>query len=201
MADQKLLFSALYDIADTSYRYGVYGDVQQGERAIKTAGASTTVSENASGDAVFQARANGDLIHVRTGPDVAWATRIITDAGLAPTSVVVNATITLTGNVWSYQKWNNGTAATSGWFSVSEYNDWSVSFEWTTDNAASVEWVIEGRINGGGAMVLETGSFSAVGTLNQPGYDYVDEIRVGMKITTDGGVNNVRANFKGERFV
>jgi hypothetical protein len=203
MSEQKLLFSNLYDLADTAgYRYGVYSEVIVGEKAIKTSGSSTTVSENTTGDAVFQGRANGDLIHTKSGADSATTTRIITDATNAPTSVVVNSAVTLTSpTFWRYQKWHNGTGASDGWFSVAEFNDWSVALEWVTDAAASVEWVIEGRINGGTAEVLESGSFTAVGALTQPGYYYVGEIRVGFKITTDGGANNVKANFIGERFV
>lgn len=200
MAEQKLLFSSLHDLTDTSYRYGVYGPVITGEKFIKTSGASTTVSENTSGDAVFAGFAVGDLIHVKT--DGAWATRAVTAVGSIPTSVTVSSNITLTGGkAWSFQKWNSGTSASDGWFRVAEFNDWTVEFEWVTDNAASVEWIIEGRINGGAAAELESGSFSGVGTTTQPGYDYVDEIRVGMKITSDGGANNVRASFIGERFV
>lgn len=200
MAEQKLLFSSLYDLADTAgYRYGCYGQVLTGEKAIKTSGASTTVSENASGDAVFQGFANGDLIHTKAGADGAWTTRIITDATLAPNSVVVNSAVTLASpTFWSYQKWFNGTGATDGWFSVADMNDKSVEFEWVTDNAASVDVVIEGRINGGGAAVLYTENFTAVGKEVYPITETVDEIRVGCKITTDGGANNVRASFRGE---
>ena len=203
MAVQKLLWSSLWNIADTggTYRYAVYGDVQTGEKYIKTAGASTTVSENASGDGVFQGFANGDLIHVKAGADGAWSTRIITDATNAPSSVVVDSNITLTGGkAWSYQKWNNGTAATDGWFSVAEFDLKSVQFEWVTDTAASAEVRIEGRINGGNAALLYAKSFSAVGAEIYAIPELVNEIRVGAQITTDAGTNNVKATFIGENF-
>lgn len=198
MAVQKLLFSSLWDLTDTSLRYGVYGDVQTGEKFIKTSGASTTVSENASGDAVFQGFLTGDLIHVKAGADGAWSTRVVTGVGSVPTSVTVGSNITLTGNAWSYQKWNNGTTSSDGWFSVRDLVDKSVEFEWVTKNATSADVSIEGRINGGGAAVLYTENFTAVGKEIYPITETVDEIRVGIKINTDAGVNNFRASFRGE---
>lgn len=204
MAEQKLLFSTLWDLADTAaYRYGVYGEVLSGEKAIKTSGASTTVSENATGDAVFQGFANGDLIHHKAGPDGTLSTRIITDATNAPTSVVVNSNITLASpSFWRFQKWNNGTGAEDGWFSVRGLNRKSVSFDWDTDNAASVEVSIEGRLAGGDAAIIWQESFTAVGG-GPKVYEIaetLDELRVGAKITTDGGANNVEIRFTGDRF-
>jgi hypothetical protein len=199
MAETKLLlFSELHDFADTSYRYGVYTGVNTGEKFIKTAGSSTTVTENTSGDAVFQGFAAGDLIHTKAGADGAWSTRILTAVASAA-SVTVNAVITLTGGkAWSYQKWINGTTASDGWFSVANLVDKSVEFEWVTKNATSADVSIEGRIAGGGAAVLYTENFTAVGKEIYPITETVDEIRVGIKINTDAGTNNVRASFRGE---
>lgn len=203
MAVTKLLWSSLWNIADTggTYRFGVYGDVQQGQKAIKTAGSSTTVSENASGDGVFQGFGVGDLIHVKSNTTQAWTTRIVTDVTNVPASVVVDSAVTLASpTFWSYQRWNNGTAATDGWFSVSEFDQKSVQFEWVTDTAASAEVRIEGRINGGNLALLYAKSFSAIGSEIYVIPELVSEIRVGAQITTDAGTNNVKATFIGETF-
>lgn len=199
MAEQKLLWSSRMDVADTSYRYACYTDVMTGEKFIKTSGSSTTVAENATGDAVFQGFANGDLIHTKAGADGAWSSRVITDATLAPTSVVVDTAITLTGGkAWSFQKWINGTTATDGWFRTAGLKEKAVEFEWVTKNATSADVSIEGRINGGGAAVLWTENFTAVGKKIYAIPEHVDELRVGVKINTDAGVNNFKVTFGGQ---
>ncbi len=200
MAEQKLLWSELWDIADTSYRYGVYGEVQTGQNYIKTSGSSTTVTEANSGDGTFQAFAAGDLISVKAGADGAWSTRILTAVASAA-SVTVNSAITLAGNAWSYRKWYNGTASTDGWFSVRDYSTKSVQWQWVTDNATSATFTLEGRIHGGTGSELYTQTFTAVGSALIAVPEWCDEIRVGAKIDTDGGVNAVKVTFSGERFV
>lgn len=201
MAVQKLLWSTLWDVADTSLRYAVYGDVLTGEKFIKTAGSSTTVSENATGDAVFQGYANGDLILTKAGADGTWSSRVITDATLAPTSVVVGSAITLTGGkAWSFRKWNNGTTATDGWFSVADLDQKSVHFEWVTKNATSADISIQGRVNGGLAAVLYAKNYTAVAKEIFTIAEWCSEIRVGININTDAGVNNFNVTAGGETF-
>lgn len=202
MAIHKLLFSSLWDLADTSYRYGVYCDYESAPKYLITSGSSTTVSELAAGDDTFQDRANGDILSVCV--DGANTRRIITDATLAPDSVVVGSAVDWenggAGRAFSYAKWLNGTAATSGWFRVADFNAKNVVIEWVTKNATSADVTIEGRVNGSNPITIYTKNYTAVGEDGVNVTEQWDEIRVGVKLNTDTGANNFNIQFIGERF-
>ena len=204
MAITKVLFSPLYNLGDTAaYRYGVYCDFVNANKYLTTSGSSTTVSELNTGDNVFQGFANGDILSVNV--DGTHTRRIITDATLAPDSVVVGSAVDWqnsdAGRAFSYAKWLNGTAATDGWFRVAEFDSKLVTAEWVTDTAASLDVTIEGRVNGSTPITIYTHNFTAI-----TDFEYVnivepwEEIRVGAKITTDAGTNVVNIQFIGEYF-
>ena len=208
MAIDKLLFSSLYDLADTAYRYGVYSDPINSPKYLKTTGSSTTVAELNTTDDTFAGFGAGDLIHVNVDGTV--TTRIVTATGSVPDSVTVNSAVDwqngTAGRAFSFRRWQNGTAATDGWFRVAEFDDKSVSVRYTTKNAASMDVIIQGRLNGGALITLYTKNYTAAtdGTLGSGDVfkivELVDEIRVGAQITTDSAANNVEISFKGERF-
>ena len=208
MAETKVLFSSLYDLAATAFHYGVYGEYINAPKYLKTTGSSTTVAELNTSDQTFDGFGLGDLITVNV--DGAYTTRIVTAVGSIPDSVTVNSAVDwqngTAGRAFSYRRWFNGTAATDGWFRVSEFDSKAVSVRWTTKNAASMDVIIQGRINGGALITLYTKNYTAATdtTLGSgdvfPIVENVDEIRVGAQITTDTGANNVEISFQGERF-
>jgi hypothetical protein len=202
MSVSKQLFSSLWNLADTDYRYGVYCDYVNAHKYLLTSGSSTTVSELNTGDNVFEGFANGDILSVNV--DGAHTRRIITDATLAPDSVVVGSAVDWenggAGRAFSYAKWLNGTAATDGWFRVADLNAKNVVIEWVTKNATSADVTIEGRVQGSNPITIYTKNYTAVGEDGVNITESWDEIRVGVKLNTDTGTNLFNIFFHGERF-
>jgi hypothetical protein len=89
---------------------------------ISTVGSSTTVTATVAATLPFALLGVGDAFGVKIGTDAVPTYRIIT-AKASGDSVTVNAAIDLsvdaTGYFFTWRKYVGGTAATSGWFDVS----------------------------------------------------------------------------------
>jgi hypothetical protein len=208
MSTRLLLFKN-YNVASTDYIYGRYSDVLNAPKYLKTSGSSTTVSEKNAGDDVFDGYGVGDLLHVEV--DGTWTTRRITSVSGAPDSVTVDTAVDWenggAGRAFSFQRFSVGTAATDGWFSVTDYasDGRVVQISIETINATSLDFIIEGRIRGNPVSSrLWSESFTAATTITAtvalsaiPVSEPVDEIRVGVKITTDGGAQDLTVQFLG----
>lgn len=198
-ADNKRLLFRAYDVTSTSLIYGLLSDLIQGSGYVKTSGSSTTVSELNSTDNVFQGYANGDVLYVNV--DGTWAARTITDAALAPDSVVVDSAVNwqngTAGRMHYVRHFTSGTTASDGWFPVSSDEDKSVEVSVDTINATSIDVSIEGRINGGTKAVLYAKNYTAAGADVFVIPENVTEMRVGFQVNTDAGVQSVSATYKG----
>lgn len=198
-----------YDISATSYTYPRLSELINSRKYLTTSGSSTTVSELNASDDTFAGFGVGDLIDVEV--DGAHTLRTVTNAGGVPDSVTVDTAVDWSnggaGRAFSFRRFSNGTAITDGWFSVVDYSKRAVQIVVTTINATSLDFTIEGRIRLSGATtVLWSKSYTAANTTPSTtgGPDIinvsegVDDLRVGMKVSTDGGAQSVTVVFRGE---
>lgn len=207
--NNRLLLFKNYDVSSTSYIYGRYSPPIQAPKYLTTSGSSTTVSELNSGDNVFAGYGVGDLLHVEV--DGAVTTRRITSVASIPDSVTVNSAVNwqngTTGRAFSFQRFSVGTGADTGWFSIWDYDPSGrvVTISIETINATSLDFIIEGRIRGNPVSSrLWSQSYTAVTTITAtvaltaiPVTELVDEIRVGVKVNTDGGAQDLTVQFLG----
>lgn len=112
---------------------------------ISTAGSNATVTATTALTVPFALLGVGDIIGVKIGGDATPTYRIIT-AKASGDSVTVNAVIDLsadaTGYFFTWRKYVGGTAATSGWFDVSNLTDMSVTVQYDQGDldALGVRW-------------------------------------------------------------
>jgi hypothetical protein len=130
-----------YDLDATTTTYcvmsGMGGAVLappvSGMARIKTSGASTTVVAETASTYPFADLAVGDIIiadgNVRL--IMTW-----TDAD----TIVVDSNVTLAGNTFAYYKVHCGTAATSGWFSVANFE--VIGIKWQPE-----QWTVTGGVS------------------------------------------------------
>lgn len=213
MSSNRLLLFKNYNVASTDYIYGRYTPPIQAPKYLKTSGSSTTVSELNTGDDVFAGYGIGDLLHVEVDGTV--TTRRVTAVGSIPDSVTVNSAVDWenggAGRAFSFQRFSVGTAATDGWFSVWDYDPSGrvVSISIETINATSLDFIIEGRIRGNPVSSrLFSQSYTAATTITAtvalstiPVTEMVDDIRVGVKVNTDTGAQDLTVQFLGTPLV
>jgi len=93
-----------------------------------------------------------------------------------------------------YAKGVGGTAATDGWIAVSGSEQVFALVTWTTKAAASLDYSVKCKA-GPQVAIIRQSSLTAVGTdtvaLLGHGFDFC---RVGLKLTTDSGTNDVTAS-------
>jgi hypothetical protein len=94
--------------------------------------------------------------------------------------------------------------ATSGWIDmVGEGQAHVATIEWVTKNATSLDYTIECRSYASSVgQTLTSGSLSAAGSSNiviLSNANAFDQCRIGLKLTTDTGVNSVLAYFAAKR--
>jgi len=209
-----------YDVTSTSYIYTAYlgqnnspfGAPNTGRGRIKTAGSSTTVTENVAGELPFTSIAIGDLLIFVLPADVASGTKtyVSVTAKASGASITVSTAVDLTGGVsFSYYKAQRGTAATDGWIGVGQDPKKSWSWEIVSIAAASIEVIIQCKDDYLGAPLVPvyppvssetdecyTGSFSAAKVCKFSTVLPYGACRFGLKVTTDGGVQNVKAGYQ-----
>lgn len=120
------------------------GDIPGGA-PISTVASNTTVTATTALTVPFASLAVGDVLIVRIGPDAAPSIRIIT-AKASGDSVTVNTAIDLSaaaaGYSFTWRQSVGGTAATSGWFDVSNVADATITVQYDQGDLDSlgVRW-------------------------------------------------------------
>lgn len=191
------VFARTYDVASTSYIYCTTSALKPGTANIETSGSSATVT--AVSGTPFESLAVGDDIQVTLA---GVATRRRLTAKASAISVTVDSAINLDVDGGYGFQWNDvtcGTAATNGWIPASGFRNKSVQIVLDTINATSVEWKIQGRVRGGATAADLTNETSWTAANSQVVVipEELDAIRVGVKVTTDGGAQSFSAYFQG----
>lgn len=190
-----------YDVASTGYIYcrllgtnaNPFGAEIQGVGLAKTTGSSANIAEAVADANPFAGLAVGDILIFRIA-GVTYQRRIITYT--SDSAVVVNTAIDLgsTGVPFTYLKQSCGTAATDGWIDVALSGEINFVRDITTINATSIESQVECRVNGTGAIILDTKTIGTTGA-----YSYIvptaawDACRLGVKVSTDTGIQAITA--------
>lgn len=135
-------FAHLYDVDSATLTYcvmtGQNGDpfatARRGSSNIKTAGASTTVTEFTTGALPFADLAVGDTIIVpRDNSAIPVTQTVMITAKASGASITVNTAITLTGTLGHPFTWLQqtcGTTSTSGWATVSSFSSVSMTVQY-----------------------------------------------------------------------
>lgn len=187
------------DVTGTSYTYcklvagsDPFGTANVGPGTIKTTGSSTTVDEAVASTDPFAQISVGDMIVVQIGSTV--YRRAVT-AKASAAQITVDTAITLTGNAWSWYKQVCGTGAEDGWFDASAAYQINVITDVATINATSIDVSVECRANGSVATV-GTRAITTTGVYSDILLAVVwDDCRVGYKLTTDTGAQNVTSYY------
>lgn len=187
-----------YDIASGTATYGLYGTPVQSSKPLKTTGSSTTVSEVTASDDPFAGFVIGDIITVvRTNGTV--DKRRVTAVGSIPDSVTVDTAVDWSGSFqFSYERFNVGTGANTGWFPIGSCDEKEITLSVTTLNATSVTFNVQQRALGAyGAVVSDiyTRVFTATGNDPVPVVEHGDDMRLSVLVTGDAGVQAVSATF------
>lgn len=190
------------DLTDTSYSYckliGVasdpFGEPYPGRGTIKTSGSSTTVVENVTGANPFTDIAVGDVLQIRIPATNTVYKRYVT-ARASAASITVDTAIDLSaGYAWSYMKQVCGATAADGWIPVSFFTTIGFEVNYVTKNATSLDHSFECRVGGDAPLIVEQASQTAVGgTAAVVTAGVWDECRIGLKLTTDAGVQSINA--------
>jgi len=195
---QKLLFSA-YDVASAGYTYGLYGRDTASGPALITAGSNVLVTEVNAIDDPFTGFGIGDILNVR-GKDGAVTTRTVSAVPSIPNGVTVGTAVdwsTAGGTAFTYRRWQSGTTAEIGWFSTGEFLYKSFEIVVAVIAATSVDYSIEGRSMGGTGVTHAAAAITVVGSATVNVATPFDQMRLGLKVTVDGGVQSVTAVFYG----
>jgi hypothetical protein len=141
---RRLLYQ--YDCASsTDFEYGRYSrGFQSVPKACKTSGSSTTVSENTTGDATFDAVGVGDLLY---NPATGDTVRVTAKASSAQITVSSAVTWAANSNI-QVQKFQIGQAETDGWVSIGGASRVTLHLEVATLGSASVQFALEVRAGG-----------------------------------------------------
>jgi hypothetical protein len=192
------------DLTATSYTYcamtgqygNPFGESRLGTAAIKTTGSSTSVTEVTAGTNPFTNLAVGDMLIVRrsaTSASITDRVSIVTRTDAA--NVVVSSAVNWSGQQFRWLKKSCGTAVTDGWFGVGVFNTVESQLEWVTKAATSLEMQTECAIGAGLPVPVWTTSATAAGQWSHVITAGVyDRCRVGLKLTTDTGVQVVNAH-------
>lgn len=190
-----------YDLDSSSYIYcytlgkdgNVRGDWLPGNGFIKTSGSSTTTVSNTTSGAALNGISVGDeLMIVVSGR---FVRRYVT-AAASVDSITVNSAWDLSSGTGYYVRHRTcSTAATAGWFRVSELNSFSVEFKIQQMDAASIDVLIQCRADDASGATNDVFTRNYTGTggdvyvapseLGQLG----DECRFGMRVNTDDGAD------------
>jgi hypothetical protein len=184
-----------YDLASTSVIYCSGGpDWVQGTSTVSTSGSSTTLTAATAG--TFDAVSAGDAILVNGN------FRMIASKA-SGTSLTLSSAINTTATGWRYIHFTCGTGADAGAFTVSNWEQATVSVDITTMTATSIEARLECRNQtpdsnwnvvyptagnnecGAGTEASGYCSFTAAATLDIVIDEPHAQCRVGLKVSTD----------------
>jgi hypothetical protein len=195
----------LFNVATASpnYMYGRFSQSFAARKPAKTTGSSTDLDAVTAGDGPFDEVGVGDEVHVnRDGThDVRYITAV-TDGDNAAVNSAVDWEVGpqgSSGRHFHIRKFQSGTGAEDGWFSVRHVEALKIQLIVTTINATSITFRAEGRIKGPQttATLIDEETFTAAGS----GYIDVtrmldanwDEVRLGVQVAGDSGLQSVTA--------
>ena len=193
-----------YDVASAGYTYGKFAaQFQSLPKPAKTSGSSTTTTDVATGDNFATPLGVGDELYEPSGNLRRFVTAKADD-----TSITVSSAWNLgsTGKNLQFRKFFSGTTSTDGWIDVSNLTDVTVYLQVDTINATSVTFTIEGKVPGSAPATIYTTAAQTAVTVNTEGVsslapikiaENLAQIRIGVKVNTDGGVQSVSARVYG----
>lgn len=206
--DQKIAtFFQAYDVSATSLTYPLltgnaaspFGGAIPGGAAVSTSGSSTTVTATTASTNPFASVGVGDELYFQTAPGTAVSVRYCT-AKASSDSITIDTAITLTARQFTYKHFATGTAITSGAVDAATVGARAVQLCVQTLNATSITFSIEGRLAGAPAWAtLVAPPFSATGCEIIAVPEALDQLRVGVKVNTDTGVQSVSAIMQSTR--
>jgi hypothetical protein len=201
----KTLYQDFNPASETDYVYGRFADTYQVvPGGVKTAGSSTTISENATGDASFAAVGVGDLLYNRATGDTVLVTAKASDASITSGTAVNWAA---NSNV-QVRKFQSGQTSADGWIGVGHLSEKVLHIEVEAIASASVTFSIEIKQPGmAPTTILTPAAFTAASVSSTTGVSSFADIaipetahslRLGVKVGTDG-TDIVSASLMGVR--
>lgn len=191
-------FFRAYDIDDTSYTYGRFGEwTEASPSRIETSGSSTTVT--AVSGTPFELIGVGDEIRVEIS---GVQTRRVVTAKASSVSITVNSAINLDidgGYKFEWRDFQVGTAATDGWIATGLASAVDVHLIVTTLVSDSITFSVECRGDGDAtdSKQVFTDSYTSATFPDNGAVVVVGEIcssvRVGVKVGTDAGTDAISA--------
>jgi hypothetical protein len=215
LADDARTYVRNYD-SSTTLTYCSTTDFVAGLGRVATSGSSTTVTGTSTN---FLSLVAGDEIFVTrptSGNQTTTDRRVVQTTPTTATALTLTAVADWTaGFSWRYRKVTCGTGAENGWLAVGNTSTRDVSWAWTTINATSSTIQIECRNtddSAGPAIIVWPTAANSASTdpcLSGVALDANDgtncnlriggrysQCRIGVKITTDTGVQDFSAFLK-----
>lgn len=141
-----------------------YGSAISGTGTIKTAGSSTTVTENVAGSNPFTNVGVGDVIDV--APTSSTHNVVTVTARASAASITVDTAVDWSaGYVWKWWDTQTGTTATDGWVSVSGASTVGITVQYDQGDldALKVRFECKGDWPGAAPVILYPGDSSDCG--------------------------------------
>lgn len=207
-----------YDVTTAGYTYFIFGDRNAAVTttpvtgvwgpgtavAFKavTNGSSTTVTSNTAGQKPFTGLAAGDLLifpQTNTSGILGGDVEVVITTWTDAENIVVSSAIDLTGGfTFRFKKRLTSTAAGGAWFSVQGFDHFNVQAVVETINATSLTFTLECRVSKyGSATTMWEKTFTAAGSEQVAVSTNNEQCRVGWKIDTDGGAQDVATYING----
>jgi len=192
-------FFRAYDIDETAYQYGKFGEwTEASPYRIETSGSSTTVT--AVSGTPFELLGVGDEIRVELS---GVQTRRVVTAKASSISITVNSAINLDvdgGYKFEWRDFAVGTAATDGWIATGLASAMDVHLVVTTLASDSITFSVECRGDGDAtdAKQIFTDTYTSATFPDNGAVVVIGEIcssvRVGVKVGTDAGTDAISAH-------
>lgn len=210
-----------YDVTSGAAIYGAFrgqnGDSFSGSMStptmarIKTAGSSTTVTEETASTNPFTSIAVGDMLIV--APAGGTQTNLLVTARASAASITVDTAIDLSaGASFRYYRGERGTTATSGWLRVSSDGEKTWSWTISTINATNIQVIIQCQDDYVGAPAVQvyppvtsvtdtcyTGIFTTTKTCKFVATEPYGQCRLGLFLTGDVGAQVFTAGYLGRK--
>jgi hypothetical protein len=195
--------------ADKEPLTGVFGPGTPRSIKVATVGSSTTVTAVTASSAPFAGLAVGDLLIFRAvSPDAAKSTsgtrEVVISTFTSSDQVVVSSAIDLSnptgGYTFSFKKRVSATQVDRMFFDVSKFSSFAFQADVEGINATSLDFIVECRARKFGVSYTEaawTKNFTATGSARVDITTPWEQCRVGWKINTDTGVQDVATHFVG----
>jgi hypothetical protein len=173
-------------------------------KAVKTAGSSTTISENTTGDGSFAPIVAGSILYNPANGNTVLVASKTSDAEVTSATAVNWAA----GTNIQYRHFMSGQTVNDGWIGCGDLSDKNIHIEVEAIASASVTFSIEIKQPGmSPTTILTPAAFTAVTVSSTTGVSSFADIaipetayavRLGMKVATDG-TDSVSAALMGVR--